>query len=313
MSTEFELIEKYFHPLSKIGNSNIFAIGQGDDCAVVKPDSRPMAFSIDTQVSDIHFYADMPAKFIAARGLGAALSDLAAMGAEPAFFTLALSLPDYLDDTWIEAYANGLSEVATQWSIPLIGGDTTKSVSLIQTFQVHGYLNQPAMVRSGAKTDDIIAVTGKLGDAAAAVELTKEGSVVDSRLMSIYQHPQPRLDISPKLALWATSCIDISDGLLADLGHICEQSHCGAEISLGKIPTSEAFKDNIKSATKRIELSTAGGDDYQLCFTIPKSDWHKIESLDVTAIGTITSTSEIICFDSFGSPVKLNKSGFQHR
>ncbi len=312
MSHEFELIARHFAPLGAIGDPNRFLIGQGDDCAVVNPDPRPMAFSIDTQVSGRHFFADTAPEYIAARGLGAALSDLAAMGATPAFFTLALSLPDNLDDDWLARYAQTLEAIARTWSIPLIGGDTTASPLLVQSFQVHGYLDQAPMTRSGAREGDLVAVSGNLGDAAAAVSILASGKQPSSTLAQAFQQPKPQITLGKAIAPWATACIDISDGLVADLGHICENSQCGAEIQLDQLPLSQAFRDAIPLA-EQMALAAAGGDDYQLCFTLPPEHLQQIAHLPVTIIGKIVQGQGVICKDRDGRTVTLAKSGYQHR
>lgn len=312
MSHEFELIAKHFAPLGSIGEPSRFLVGQGDDCAVVHPDPRPMAFTIDTQVSGRHFFDNDSPENIASRGFNAALSDLAAMAATPAFFTLALSLPDTCDDAWLTIYAQTLSKLAQAWQIPLIGGDTTASPTLVQTFQMHGYLDQAPLTRSGAQIDDWVIVTGTLGDAAAALSLITQGNQPPPSLYQAFYSPEPQIQIAKAIAPWATACIDISDGLLADLGHICARSGCGAVVFANDVPLSVDFIATIDAA-QQLPLALSGGDDYQLCFTLPPQHWEKVSQLPVSRIGKITNTSGVQAFDAQGRAISLAKSGYQHR
>ena len=312
MSHEFELIAKHFAPLGTIGEPSRFLVGQGDDCAVVRSDPRPMAFSIDTQVSGRHFFDNDSPQNIASRGFNAALSDLAAMAATPAFFTLALSLPDQCDDAWLTQYAQTLSRLAQTWQIPLIGGDTTASPTLVQTFQMHGYLDQAPLTRSGAKIDDWVVVTGTLGDAAAALSLIEQGQQPATALYQAFYNPEPQIHIAKAIAPWATACIDISDGLLADLGHICTSSGCGAAVYAKDVPLSVDFIAAIAQA-QQVPMALTGGDDYQLCFTLPQQHWSQVSHLPVTRVGKITRTGGVQAFDAHDQIISLAKSGYQHR
>jgi len=315
MSNEFETISKFFKPIEKYGDQKQFIVGQGDDCAVIRPSTYPLAISIDTQVESIHFFSDMEPGAIAHRGLCSALSDLAAMGAEPAFFTLALSIPKHINDTWLAAYSRQLANLANQYGISLIGGDTTSSPTLVQTFQVHGYLYQKPLTRSEAKPGDLIVVTGTLGDAALAVKKISEQQEVHPDLLSAYNAPLPRFDISRIIANKASACIDISDGLIADLGHICEQSQCGANLYLDQLPLSAAFKNEKMTSNLSYQFSAAGGDDYQLCFTIAEAEWETLpkQAIPLTVVGQITSDTQVNCYDKYGNPIQLQQTGFQHR
>jgi len=312
MSHEFELIAKHFAPLGAIGDPNRFLVGQGDDCAVVNPDTRPMAFSIDTQVSGVHFFDNDTPEHIASRGFNSALSDLAAMAATPAFFTLALSLPKHCDDDWIAAYAMTLAKLAHQWQIPLIGGDTTTSPTLVQTFQVHGYVDQAPLTRSGAHLGDWVVVTGTLGDAAAALQCIEQGKIPADPLHRAFYFPEPQIAIAKAIAPFATACIDISDGLLADLGHLCHASGLGAQINAPSLPLSAEFMATV-APDNQLTTALTGGDDYQLCFTLPPQHWSQIAHLPLTPIGKITEQAGVTVLNANDQPIPMAKSGYQHR
>jgi len=315
MSDEFETIAKFFKPLEKFGNQQQFSIGQGDDCAVIHPSKFPMAISIDTQVESVHFYADMEPGFIAQRGLCSALSDLAAMGAEPAFFTLALSIPDSINDSWLASYSAQLARLSDLYGVTLVGGDTTSSTIIVQTFQVHGFLHQEPLTRAGAAPGDIIVVSGTLGNAALAVKTINAQLDVHPDIIKDYNQPTPKFEISRAISHIASACIDISDGLVADLGHICKQSQCGADINLDALPLSPAFKNERMEPNMRYQLSATGGDDYQLCFTLPESAWKllSMQKLPLTAIGKITTGKQVCCYNKHGESIQIKQSGFQHR
>ncbi len=300
---EFELIKRYF-ARPEIANiegqytSNL--LGIGDDCALLDiPANMQLAQSLDTLVEEVHFPKTCDPFALGYRALAVNLSDLAAMGAEPHSFTLGLTLPR-VSELWLQEFSNGLALLAQKFRLPLIGGDTTKG-SLTLSLQVQGLVPKgKALLRSGAKPGDMICVTGTLGDAASAIPYVLNGETPENcgdehlkRLLSRYWYPSPRLFAGQWLRkAGATSAVDISDGLLGDLRHILEASNVGAVIAPELVPKSDALSHthDQSSATK---LALTGGDDYELCFTIPHDLAKKLPAtLDdgcrITCIGQIT-------------------------
>ncbi len=317
---EFELIARYFSDIGFTANKpHGIDLAGGDDCALLTPPAgQQLALSVDTLVADVHFPANGDAYFIAQKALRCNLSDLAAMGAEPFAFTLALSLPQ-ADEEWISALSRGLYDCAREFNIPLIGGDTTRSPTPTITIQVIGALpSGAALLRSGAKPGDAIFVSGTLGDARAALDYLAlplvELSNAQRFCLKRYYIPTPRVALGIALRGIAHSAIDVSDGLAADLGHILERSRVGAEIDLGKLPLSAALQEHALAR----EFATSGGDDYELCFTVAPHHKEKIaaiaQTLNValTEIGCIVEGDKLLARDSLGALQALEKSGYNH-
>ena len=315
---EFGLIERYFR-FSK--ESAGVALGIGDDCALLEaPAGSQLAVSMDTLVSGVHFLADSPPKLIAERALRVTVSDLAAMGASPLWMTLGLTLP-YSDDEWLSEFSDGLKAAASEIGISLVGGDTTRGPLTI-TIQVHGAVPAgQALRRSGASPGDRVYVTGRLGDGAASLQvLLDRVSTVDcpdrDYLVQRYYRPQPRIEEGRQLLSLASSAIDISDGLVADLEHICKASEVGALIDVDCLPVSHAAS-SVLGQYEVIESALSGGDDYELCFTVPSSNWQKMDELieareiDATEIGRIESGSGIKCWHK-AQPYPIKKRGYNH-
>lgn len=313
---EFELIERFFH---RSLNAEGVVKGIGDDCAVLAlPSGQQLALSVDTLVEGLHFPIDAPADLIAERALRVNLSDLAAMGADPLWFTLALTLPS-AECSWLEAFSQGLFRVAAEYNIALVGGDTTKGPLTI-TLQVHGSVpNGEAITRSGAKAGDRVFVTGSLGDGAASLALIQgkiSPSVDDiSYLQERYYRPLPCINEGRLLRGLASAAIDISDGLAADLGHICEQSGVGAKLYIGQLPVADVLLRSF-SQQQATHFALSGGDDYQLCFTVPE---HKLATLQImiesgklraTCIGEITKELNVVCLNRDNEVV--SPEGFDH-
>lgn len=267
---EFEIIEKYFkekHPQSK-GN---LILGIGDDAAIINvSEDSELTVSTDTLVSGVHFFEDAAPEDIAYKALSVNLSDIASMGALPRWVSLSLTLPEK-DINWLERFSSSFNQLATEHSVVLIGGDLTKG-PLSVSVQIHGVAPKgKSLRRSGAAVGDLIYVTGELGAAAYALKHIKEPdtfSCITDRELQRLHRPEARVKVALELRDNATSCIDISDGLLADLGHILKASNVGAEIKLSTLPFSESLK-KLKQK-KAIELALTGGDDYELCFTLPQ-------------------------------------------
>ncbi len=317
-ANEFRLIRDFFTGKQKPAEGLIQGIG--DDCAIIQaPPTTQQAVSVDTSIAGTHFPRDANPYAIGSRALNVALSDLAAMGAKPRHFTLAMSIPS-LDASWLGEFSSGLFNAANKHDVCLIGGDTTRTQNQ-QTMQfsvtVFGELPQGcALYRSGAKISDYIYVSGMLGDAALGLAAYFERRPITrqdkARLIDAYLDPQPEINIGLQLRLLkvASSCIDISDGLLQDLGHILNASSVGAEIGLQQIPLSSALLRNC-SPKEALQLALTGGDDYKLCFTsrLPPNNF-PIDNMH--CIGRITDTQSL-CFT--GNNIGLNFEsllGFDH-
>ncbi|PCK08318.1 MAG: thiamine-phosphate kinase [Alteromonadaceae bacterium] len=337
---EFELIERYFkrqQPKTDRSHTGI-DLGIGDDCALLSVGGdQQLAISVDTLVAGVHFPKNAPAEAIGMRALCVSLSDLAAMGARPLGFTLAITLPES-NEVWLAAFSKGLFEVADRYQCSLFGGDTTHGALSISV-QVHGVLPRgQALLRSGAKVGDLICVSGDLGDGAAALAMIQQSvpeaqqnrldETTKSYLDARFYQPQPRFDLAMHLSGLASAAIDISDGLLADLGHICRASALGAELNIDRLPVSPASRAMSKMLAE-LESETGssvcerwaltGGDDYQLCFTIGESTLRELSArlekdtlvLPISVIGKTVSTPGIRCYKQ-GEPYSYNEQGYQH-
>jgi thiamine-monophosphate kinase len=270
---EFELIRRYFLPLAGQQRSRSLILGPGDDCAIQRiPEGRELVFSIDTLVEGVHFPVNYRPEFLGWRALAAATSDLAAMGAAPECFTLALTLPAG-DEQWLAGFAEGLGRASMEFGIALAGGDTT-SGPLTLTLQVHGTVEHGSAIRrTGARPGDLIAVSGTLGDAGAALDYLNETSPSPdvAAVLDRYHSPQPRLALGQAVRGIASAAVDISDGLLADLGHILKASGVGASIDSARLPLSLPLKRLKGEGAPGLALRA--GDDYELCLTIPTERW----------------------------------------
>ena len=336
MALEFDLIDTYFAPLSQGFDS--VDVGIGDDGAVLNvPENHQLVVVTDTLVSGVHFPENTSPYDIAWKALAVNLSDLAAMGATPASYSLALTLPEYSAD-WLRSFSDGLRDLSAQFAIPLIGGDTTKGALTI-TVTAQGWVpNQQAILRSGAQLGDVICVTNTLGEGALGLKLalndwhdsftkndlsTKE----QNSALNALNRPMPQLAMSTDMHGLVNSAIDISDGLLADLGHIltrsskaikqeelsllkrgCSgaESFIGAEIELSQLPLSSGVTRYIEQ-TKDWSLPLSGGDDYQLCLTLTEANYRKLNDLlkakskakkiSLTVIGKVVKQQGIRCFE----------------
>jgi thiamine-monophosphate kinase len=278
---EFDIIREY---LSDLGPKRAdVVLDVGDDCALLaSPADRLLALSIDTLVEGRHFLAQVDPADLGHKALAVNLSDLAAMGAEPAWVTLALTLPQ-ADRTWIEPFVRGFSGLAQAHGLRLVGGDTTKGPRSI-TVQVHGFVEPGrALRRDGARAGDLIYVSGTLGDAGLAL-LARQGLYVDSDhlqfLAGRLDRPTPRLELGRSLAQrgLASAAIDLSDGLGSDLRHICRASGVGARLHLAQLPVSAAVGEYL-AETGDWSVPASSGDDYELCFTVPERRQAEVEAL----------------------------------
>lgn len=309
---EFELIRQYFQPLAGNARQDQLVLGLGDDCAIQRvPSGRDLVFSVDTLVEGVHFPLNYSPYNLGWRALAVATSDLAAMGAQPVCFTLALTLPAP-DPDWLSGFAKGLAKASAAFGITLAGGDTTRGPLTI-TLQVHGTVAEgQALRRSGAQPGDLVCVTGALGDAGAALDYLDEPEPTPTQqaVLSRYHYPQPRLALGQQLAGKASAAIDISDGLLADLQHILDASGVGAELEAGKIPLSAALVQ--LQGERALELAMSAGDDYELCLTIAPEE---LAGLDVQIQSQLTVIGQIQRQPGLrvtGADSSYHQQGFDH-
>jgi thiamine-monophosphate kinase len=316
--TEFELIK---HCFNWPQNNHQIICAVGDDASIVKvPSGYDLVQSIDTQVADVHFPASAPAQLIAQRALRCAISDLAAMGAKPQAFHLALSLPKNTNQTWLESFSSGLRTCADEYNISLIGGDTTSSPTLVITIQVQGLVpSGNALTRDKAQVGDGIWLSGEIGKSAAALEsilanpsafIANTGDSNDSELATAYYYPQAQIALGQKLIGLASSAMDISDGLLQDGSHIAKASDVCLNFTAAHIPISKrAIALHGKEAA--LEFALTGGDDYQLLFTAPQSAKEALNHLGCHCIGQVEKrSSDWLILD--GQPLKNKITGYQH-
>jgi thiamine-monophosphate kinase len=294
-------------------------LGIGDDAAVLDmPRGRQLVVAMDTLNAGVHFPDDTAPADLGWKALAVNLSDLAAMGATPAWCTLSLSLPE-ADACWLDGFLDGFLELAAAHDVALVGGDTTEGpLSVCAT--AHGLVEPGrALRRDGARAGDLVWVTGTLGDAAGALAQWKGGGVVDDVLRARLDRPTPRIAPGRALVGIASACIDVSDGLLADLGHVCHASGVGAEIAVDTLPWSEALRANFDTRTRR-ELQSTGGDDYELCFTTTATATAADAVAHIAAetgvcivrIGRIVCGDSVAAFDADGSPLRVAGSGYRH-
>ena len=316
--TEFDLIRRYFTDITP--SRPDVSLGIGDDAALVSvPPGNLLAVSVDTLVSGIHFFPSAAPDSLGHKALAVNLSDLAAMGAEPAWATLALTLPA-ADEVWLKGFAEGFAALAKHHGVVLIGGDTT-SGPLSITVQVQGLVPEGlALQRAGARVGDGIYVTGELGDAALCLSLM-QGSADPppgfDDLRRRLERPQPRVEAGLALRGLASSAIDISDGLLADLGHILEASGVGAALELQRLPLSRSFARWL-AESGNWKPAVAGGDDYELCFTAAPEREPELQrlaaelGLAITRIGAIEPLPGLRVWLPDGKPWPLEQMGFDH-
>ena len=293
-------------------------LGIGDDAALCRvPAGMQLAISTDTLVSGVHFPADTAPADIGYKALAVNLSDMAAMAAEPCWFSLSLSVPE-IDWPWLSAFADGLLELAAEHGLQLIGGDTTRGPLSIG-ITVHGLIPEgQARLRSTARADDDIWVTGSLGDAAAALRQWQAGGLQSMKLRHRLDRPSARVSAALAVRTHVHAMIDLSDGLAQDLGHILKASGVGAELELGRLPVSGSLLDFHPDDAERWRLQLAGGDDYELCFTAPPSAALAIEQalaacgVPASVIGHVSAEPGLRCMAPDGELFEWQPSGYQH-
>ncbi|WP_461481917.1 thiamine-phosphate kinase [Porticoccus sp.] len=315
---EFALIRQYF---STLGEGPGVVLAVGDDCALMEvPAGQQLAVTVDTLVAGVHFPLDATPGDIACRALRVNLSDLAAMGAEPRWFTLALTLPE-ADADWLAAFSTALAAEARTFRCALVGGDTTAGPLTISIQMMGLVLAGAALRRDGAQAGDGVYVTGTLGEGAAALQLFAPDcglpAEVCRRLAGRFYRPVPRLAEGLQLRGLASAAIDISDGLLADLGHIAECSGLGAEVRLPLLPLAPWLRA-VSSAEQLQAWALSGGDDYELCFTVPAQRRQAVDAmiaagdLAATCIGRMTPAPGVYCLDDDGNLLAIAGTGYQH-
>jgi len=319
--SEFSIIDRYCRDLGRLHPETQVRVG--DDAAIVSvPDNMVMAVSIDTMVEGVHFFKGTSAADIAHKLLAVNLSDMAAMGAIPKWATIALTLPD-TDENWLAEFSDQLSSQASDFGVELIGGDTTRG-PLTLSLNIMGLLPKgKALTRNGAKLNDDVYVSNSLGDAAVALKVLNGQSMIDDRhreaLLAALHRPVPQVELGQQLLNVASACIDISDGLLADLEHVARQSNLTITIEVDALPLSVAYQNFIANGGDVVSALT-GGDDYQLAFTAPVKRRHVIMELaaklnvPLSRIGqTVARQGHAIELTRNGIPFQLDGvKGYQH-
>ncbi|MGS3448112.1 thiamine-phosphate kinase [Klebsiella electrica] len=317
---EFSLIARYF---DRVKSRRLdVETGIGDDCALLNiPEKKTLAISTDTLVAGNHFLPDIDPADLAYKALAVNLSDLAAMGAEPAWLTLALTLPA-ADEAWLAAFSDSLFMQLNYYDMQLIGGDTTRG-PLSMTLGIHGFVPPGrALKRSGAKPGDWVYVTGTPGDSAAGLAILQDRLVVESAadadyLLARHLRPMPRVLQGQALRDLASSAIDLSDGLISDLGHILKASGCGARIDLDAMPLSDALLRHVETE-QALRWALSGGEDYELCFTVPELNRGALDvaigqlGARFTCIGQISAEADGLQLMQSGKPVQLDLQGYDH-
>jgi len=325
---EFELIARYFAPLARDFPG---AYALRDDAAVITPTPGwQLVAKTDAIVAGVHFLPDDPADLVARKALRVNLSDLAAKGAVPRCYMLDLILPDTTTEDWIAAFASGLAHDQQTFGVHLIGGDTNSTPGPL-TIAIMAFGEVPSgqiLRRGGARPGDTIFVTGAIGDAALGLAalhgaLPELDATTAGMLIDRYRLPAPRVDVGPRLIGLASATIDVSDGLVADLGHICEVSGLGAVVEASRVPVSPAARAAIASDVSRLETALAGGDDYEILFTAAPAATGKIDELSrasglpITAIGQMleepSATQErVVVLDAASQSLELARRGWAH-
>jgi len=315
---EFELIKHFF--TKQIVKRKDVELGIGDDCAVIAPiENQNIVVTTDTLVAGVHFPFNTCPRAIGHKAVAVNLSDIAAMGAKPSWLSLALTLPD-VDEAWLSEFSEGVFELCEFYNVELIGGDTTQGPLSI-TITAQGLTPKGRYLsRGGAKAGDWLYVTGELGDAALALQQITGKVEIDEQFVEVIKnkldYPKPRVLAGQTIREYASAAIDLSDGVIADLGHICQASNVGANIVLDALPLSTIMRDCLL-VDDAINLALSGGDDYELLFTVSEDNKVGMETAlshagtQVTCIGQI-NTSQTISTTLNNKPIPINTAGFEH-
>jgi thiamine-monophosphate kinase len=325
-SGENRLIERYFRPLAR--HPGAFAL-QDDAASITPPAGCDLVITTDALVAGVHFFADDPPDAVGSKALRVNLSDLAAKGAQPMGFLLALALPGDFTESWVAGFAHGLGEDMRVFDCPLLGGDMVRTTGPTTiSISAFGAVKQGRMVRrAGAQPGDLIVVTGTIGDAALGLLLRRDASLGERLRLSArqqddlagrYLRPQPRSAIAELLPAYVSAAMDVSDGLAGDLEKLCRASHVGAELELARVPLSEAARDAVAADASLMEAIVTGGDDYEILASVAQS---KLESfrtaaatltVTITPIGRITNEHRLRVLDDTGKAISFARPSFSH-
>jgi thiamine-monophosphate kinase len=309
---EFDLIARI---RARAGTRADIVLGIGDDAALLAPPpGLQLVVTADTLNAGVHFPEGSAAADIGWKALAVNLSDLASMGAEPAWCTLSLSLPQP-DAAWIDGFLDGFLDLAGRHGIALVGGDTTRGPLSISVTAMGLVEPGGALRRDGARVGDDVWVTGTLGDAAGGLALLSRAPA--DALRARLDRPTPRVEAGRALRGIATACVDVSDGLLADLGHVASRSGVGAQVDIDALPASDALMAAFDEAT-RVPLQASGGDDYELCFTAPADARARVDAvssqfdLRITRIGCMVAGEGVLPVHSDGRSWSASRRGYDH-
>lgn len=314
---EFELIRRHF--MRTLTDADV-RIGIGDDGAVLRPAAgRDLITVVDTLVEGVHYPANLSARDIAWRAVAVNLSDIAAMAGRPRWMTLALTLKD-ADRQWLEGFSAGLFAAASEHNVSLVGGDMTRGRQVVVSIQIMGDVDPDrVLTRSGASVGDLIYVSGTPGDAAAGLELLQSDTVSSAtarKLADRFRHPSARIALGQAIAPLASAAIDVSDGLYADTLKLLQASGAGGRIEMDALPVSTALQAEFDPERAR-RFALGGGDDYELCFTLPSAEESGLgkialqQNVRLTRIGTVTESDGLACTEN-GAPFAYRDSGYLH-
>lgn len=320
---EFEIIARYFKPLAAKCEG---ALGLSDDAAALRVDrGRELIVTADALVEGVHFLSDDPPDLIARKMLRVNLSDLAAKGATPTVYLMTLALGPAVDEAWIASFACGLAQDQDEFGISLAGGDTTATPgpTTLSVTAMGEVAEGQALRRNGARAKDGVWVSGTIGDgalglAAARGETLSVDAGAAAALADRYRLPRPRMALGPRLVGVAHAAMDVSDGLVGDLRHICEASGLGAEIEAARVPLSAAARTVLARAPERLREILTGGDDYEILFTAPASREAALTSLSketgtaLTRIGIMTAGADVTVRDAAGAMMEMGQGGYRH-
>ena len=319
---EFELIAELFAPLA----TGAGAFGLRDDAAIATPPAgHDLVVTADALVEGVHFFASDPPELIARKALRVNLSDLAAKGCIPSGYLLTLSLPSHIDGLWLRAFANGLAQDQGSFGISLLGGDTTATPGpLTIAVTAFGHVPEGKMLRrAGARAGDLVFVSGTLGDAGGGLACLKEeagpSNAADrAYLVDRFQLPQPRIALGQALVGLASASIDVSDGLVADLGHIAESSSVRVQIEAARVPLSPPLKALWGTSQDTIVRAATAGDDYEIAFTAPPENRGFVRGaavgsgVPVTEVGRCEAEEGVILVDEKEREIPVSRSGYVH-
>ncbi len=320
--SEFEIIQEYFAPLAK----NEFSLGLADDVAIYPVNAgEELVFTKDVCVEGIHFFPEDSPDTISRKALRVNLSDLAAKGAQPIGYMIGLGLPMNWNRDWLNRFSRGLHQDQELFGISLFGGDTVRSPNnLFIAITAIGKIQTGTLCkRSTAKVGDLVYVTGTIGDSYLGLVVRKNRVVTTgdsdfTYFTNRYLMPEPRMNAISLIQQFANASLDISDGLVADLSHLCVASGVGAEVNIDLVPISSSAQNFIDSGVVNLEKLITGGDDYELLFTVTESEVKRLEKavendkLEITNIGRITDSNDVCILNSEGAKLEISNKGFQH-